>query len=131
MAAKPGAKAEGVYGSESPPEEEQPLLKKQKFDAEDGNQEPLVEGKEDDSDDWHENKVTKEEWARYNKQVEESEGFDVDKLPDNQLCGLIVPITNFDCDSWWLKNVTCCSSLAIDSYNTENGTNYKYLKALK
>ncbi|CAK9141472.1 unnamed protein product [Ilex paraguariensis] len=78
------------YAYESPPKEEQPLLKKQKFDVEettecaidvehevgyaidaghekfdeeDDNQEPLVEGEGDDSDDWHENKVTEEEWV--------------------------------------------------------------------
>ncbi|CAK9155906.1 unnamed protein product [Ilex paraguariensis] len=35
----------------------------EKFDEEDDNQEPLVEGEGDDSDDWHENKVTEEEWV--------------------------------------------------------------------
>ncbi|CAK9155907.1 unnamed protein product [Ilex paraguariensis] len=99
--------------SESPPEEEQAWPKKQMLDEEeDDNKQPLEEEKEkqkleeeddnkqpqerttnyEDSDD----EFTDEEFQRYIKQVNESGGFDIDKIPNKYPLGFIIPDTQYE-----------------------------------
>ncbi|XP_020081427.1 uncharacterized protein LOC109705072 [Ananas comosus] len=65
---------------------------------------------------------TREEWIRYYKQIEESEGFDVDPIPGTCEHGL-TGLENFD-------SVTLVESTkaAIEHFNIENNTSYKFVK---
>ncbi|OAY84619.1 hypothetical protein ACMD2_09116, partial [Ananas comosus] len=68
---------------------------------------------------------THEEWARYYKQIKESEGFDVDPFPGTCEFGLTA-ITDFD-DEILIR----CTKLAIEHFNKENDMSYVFVKIEK
>ncbi|OAY67696.1 hypothetical protein ACMD2_17706 [Ananas comosus] len=82
---------------------------------------------EDDDYVWPDGKRrrTREEWARYYKQIKESEGFDVDPSPDTFEFGLTA-LTNFE-DEGLIR----CTKSAIEQFNKENATSYEFVKIEK
>nr|CAD1825666.1 unnamed protein product [Ananas comosus var. bracteatus] len=68
---------------------------------------------------------THEEWARYDKQIKESEGFDVDPFLGTCEFGLTA-ITDFD-DEILIR----CTKLAIEHFNKENDMSYVFVKIEK
>nr|CAD1825661.1 unnamed protein product [Ananas comosus var. bracteatus] len=110
---------------------EGPLQKKLKLQEE--SEEMREEGKEEDTQKEDEVYVwpngnrsrTREEWARYYKQIKESEGFDVDPFPGTCEFGLTA-ITDFD-DEILIR----CTKLAIEHFNKENDMSYVFVKIEK
>ncbi|CAK9141474.1 unnamed protein product [Ilex paraguariensis] len=133
--------------SESPPEEEQAWPKKQRLDEEeDDNKQPLEEEKEkqkleeeddnkqpqerttnyEDSDD----EFTDEEFQRYIKQVNESGGFDIDKIPNKYPLGFIIPVSDLDRRTEdFVEDIE--ELKALDKYNSDNDTQYEFVKVHK
>nr|CAD1825437.1 unnamed protein product [Ananas comosus var. bracteatus] len=68
---------------------------------------------------------TREEWARYHKQVEESEGFDVDLFLGTSEHGFTA-LTNFDDD-----DIIECTKAAIEHFNKENDASFRFVKIEK
>ncbi|CAK9155908.1 unnamed protein product [Ilex paraguariensis] len=112
---------------ESPPEEAQHSLQKQKLDEENQNQHK--KGKLIPY--YDPNELTEEEAQRYAKQVQESQGFDVEKFGNKCPFGIIMPIVNLQKGSLLHQDVTVCSILAIDTYNKDNDTTYQFTEVIK
>ncbi|CAK9141470.1 unnamed protein product [Ilex paraguariensis] len=121
------AEHEVGYASESLPGEAQRCLKKQKLDEENQNQHQkgkLIPYYDPDE-------LTEEESQRYGKQVQESQGFDVEKFGSKCPFGIIMPVVNLQKGSLLHQDVTVCSILAIRAYNNDNGTNYQFTEVIK
>ncbi|GAV90670.1 Cystatin domain-containing protein [Cephalotus follicularis] len=69
----------------------------------------------------------------YNKQVEESDGFDVDLFPDFHFgyVGGIHPMVRLLEDKELLTKVEECAATALDKYNKDNETDLVLVKVLK
>ncbi|GAV90669.1 Cystatin domain-containing protein [Cephalotus follicularis] len=68
----------------------------------------------------------------YHKQVEESNGFDVDLFPDpHAMGGIIKPMGPLLEDEEWLTVVEECAATALDKYNKDNETSLVLVKVLK
>ncbi|KAH7859022.1 hypothetical protein Vadar_030506 [Vaccinium darrowii] len=74
--------------------------------------------------------MTRAERERYNEQIRESGGFDVDVPPDVAGIGLIRP-SNFDKYPQFFEELENCSRYAIDHYNFNNTTNYLFMRPVK
>nr|CAD1825436.1 unnamed protein product [Ananas comosus var. bracteatus] len=68
---------------------------------------------------------TREEWARYYKQIEESEGFDVDPFTGDLELGLR------GVDGYDSEPIIKCAKAAIERFNSENNMSYEFLKLEK
>ncbi|CAL5430315.1 unnamed protein product [Camellia sinensis] len=81
---------------------------------------------EDDSDGRHE--FTDREYQEYNRQITESDGFDVMSFPRSFACGTTAPLYNFDDIADDLKSF---SELALKEYNEKEHTNLEFVKVVK
>ncbi|CAL5368873.1 unnamed protein product [Camellia sinensis] len=81
---------------------------------------------EDDSDGRHE--FTNREYQEYNRQITESDGFDVMLFPRSFACGTTTPLHNFDEIADDLKSF---SELALKEYNEKEHTNLELVKVVK
>ncbi|KAK8521917.1 hypothetical protein V6N13_021985 [Hibiscus sabdariffa] len=79
----------------------------------------------DDMYDSDEDGMSKEDWARYEKEVSSSRGYDVG-VYDCLSCGLITPI-DVDC----LEELPSYAKMAVDYYNGHNHTNFKFVELVK
>ncbi|KAE9446027.1 hypothetical protein C3L33_21972, partial [Rhododendron williamsianum] len=69
---------------------------------------------------------------RYAEQMNKSEGFDVEYVPQNvRMIGLIHPHKNFDKDPWFLEQVEKASRMATEHYNAINKTDYWFVRVVK
>ncbi|KAI8541999.1 hypothetical protein RHMOL_Rhmol08G0105100 [Rhododendron molle] len=75
--------------------------------------------------------MTPVEFEIYRKQVQETGGFDVVLPPGVGDCGLIYPCPNFDRNPRVFEEVNRCASKAIDVYNKEYKTKYRFLRVIK
>jgi len=84
-----------------------------------------------DEDDYH-RPMTRAEIESYNKQIEETGGFDVDVPPEVYDTGVIHPDPDFDKDPWMLEKLNRCSRMAIDVYNKKyKKAKYEFMRVLK
>ncbi|KAH7859252.1 hypothetical protein Vadar_033652 [Vaccinium darrowii] len=74
--------------------------------------------------------MTRAESERYDKQLLESGGFDVDVPHEVVEIGLIRPL-NFDKDPQFFEELKNCSRYAIEHYNFNNTTNYRFMRPVK
>ncbi|CAL5354488.1 unnamed protein product [Camellia sinensis] len=81
---------------------------------------------EDDSDGMHE--FTDREYQEYNRQITESDGFDVMSFPRSFACGTTTPLSNFNEIADDLK---AFSELALKEYNEKEHTNLEFVKVVK
>ncbi|CAL5363039.1 unnamed protein product [Camellia sinensis] len=81
---------------------------------------------EEDSDGKHE--FTDRKYQEYNRQITESDGFDVMSFPRSFACGTTVPLYNFDQIADDLKSF---SELALKEYNEKKHTNLEFVKVVK
>ncbi|KAL7163177.1 hypothetical protein ACSBR2_039304 [Camellia fascicularis] len=81
---------------------------------------------EDDSDGMHE--FTDREYQEHNRQMTESDGFDVMSFPRSFACGTTAPLCNFDEIADDLKSF---SELALKEYNEKEHTNLEFVKVVK
>ncbi|KAF5932428.1 hypothetical protein HYC85_028599 [Camellia sinensis] len=81
---------------------------------------------EDDSDGMHE--FTDREYQEYNRQITESDGFDVMSFPRSFACGTTTPLYNLNEIADDLKAL---SELALKEYNEKEHTNLEFVKVVK
>ncbi|KAI7995193.1 UPF0725 protein [Camellia lanceoleosa] len=81
---------------------------------------------EDESDGMHE--FIDREYQEYNRQITESDGFDVMSFPRSFACGTTIPLSNFNEIADDLK---AFSELALKEYNEKEHTNLEFVKVVK
>ncbi|KAI8574695.1 hypothetical protein RHMOL_Rhmol01G0374600 [Rhododendron molle] len=89
---------------------------------------------DDDNDDgdYEFRKFTSQEKSDYNRRAEQSEGFDVGDVPDD-IDIWDMPIRPLDIlsDSETLKELENYAKLALDKYNKDNKTSFKFAKIVR
>ncbi|CAL5408232.1 unnamed protein product [Camellia sinensis] len=113
-------------GSETSPEQKQPSPKTQELGDDDDNKVTLVPYKYFEIEE--EDEMTHEDSLRYNKQVEESGGFDVEAFPPCSDC-IIRPLGKLD--KRLRKKLERYSKRAIAEFNLKNSINFQFVKVHK
>ncbi|GMP75712.1 hypothetical protein CsSME_00032700 [Camellia sinensis var. sinensis] len=113
-------------GSETSPEQKQPSPKTQKLGDDDDNKVKLFPYKGFEIE--QQFQMTHEDSLRYNKQVKESGGFDVETFPNCSNC-IIRPLGKLD--KRLRKKLECYSKRAIAEFNLKNSTNFQFVKVHK
>ncbi|XP_022752194.1 uncharacterized protein LOC111300863 [Durio zibethinus] len=94
------------------------------YEDDDGDADDSVD--EDYSD--GEREITDEEIGRYKAALEISDGFDVPSFPGVSCCGLITPVV---LSAYSLETLKPLCVAAMEYYNNEKKTNYKFLELKK
>ncbi|KAL7213686.1 hypothetical protein ACSBR2_016250 [Camellia fascicularis] len=113
-------------GSETSPEQKQPSPKKQKLGDDDDNKVKLFPFKGFEKE--QQFQMSHEDSLRYNEQVKESGGFDVETFPNCSNC-IIRPLGKLD--KRLRKKLECYSKRAIAEFNLKNSTNFQFVKVHK
>jgi len=90
----------------------------------------LSSSSDEDEDGYH-RKMTIAEIKIYNKQIQASDGFDVDVPPEVDDYGIIHPDPGFATRPKTFEEVKRCSRKAIDVYNKEHNAKYEFMRVLK
>ncbi|KAI8001366.1 UPF0725 protein [Camellia lanceoleosa] len=112
-------------GSETSPEQKQPSPKTQKLGDDDDNKVKLFPFKGFEIEQQFE--MTREDNLRYNKQVKESGGFDVEAFHPCSYC-VIRPLK---LNKRLRKKLERYSKRAIAEFNLKNSTNFQFVKVHK
>ncbi|XP_059635322.1 uncharacterized protein LOC132277462 [Cornus florida] len=78
--------------------------------------------------------MTMKESFEYYTHVGASDGFDVPEFPNVFALGIIIPYLKPDEEFEHhesLKELNCCSKLAVDHYDMKNYANYEFVKVVK
>ncbi|XVF43032.1 hypothetical protein PTKIN_Ptkin02bG0008000 [Pterospermum kingtungense] len=120
--------------SNSPSSSEKLPEKKLKLEGDninDGNWEPLLESDKDEVIVHHSDSSSddEEDMEEYEAAVKASDGFDVPKPTRTSCCGRIIPMTWLD--DYTREMLSSLSSAALEHYNKEHRTNYRFLELVK
>ncbi|XP_059669238.1 UPF0725 protein At1g23960-like [Cornus florida] len=98
--------------------------KRSEVDVNPSNEKEKNQWFDDDDDD--DGCLTHDQLTIYYQMVRDSQGFDVPDFPPSEDFGRIMPITDLNNDLEMFEITRDLSCLAIEEYNVNNGTKYKF-----